>query len=817
MSQRSSAGASAQQQVAALTQKLYDPDPDIRYMSLFDLTQLFKTNSAAFLAQDYHQCAKIIDGFLHTLNDTNGEVQNMTITSLGPFSLKCNPEILAPYIYKIGTANLDNAVDISIVPMALRTIVVSLPRPHSGQPRTKPEQDAYSAISRVLIPRLVGYLVVQKPDPKLPPVPKGLLQEDLEKGGDGNSIEVLSEVANCFGPMLQQTEIKALQRITMELLESERSSSVLKKRAVAAIGALSKFFSDALLSSVLSPLMEKMRDVHASPANQKLYYNLLGSIAKSIPAKFGPHLKQIAPFVISGLSQDIDEPMSDTEEDTRDTSRDEAREAAIVALEAFYTSCPDNMQLYNKESMDGLLRCLRYDPNLAMHEDGDFDAGDTDDAEFEGDEDFEQEDIADDDDDVSWKVRKCSARALQAVLAVRSKDFLDNAESFDRISKTLLECFKEREEAVRTDVVSTTSYLVRKSKFEDHEFDGLSHALEVERSASQTAGSRKRRRGDSSTTAVDDTSKFRRLTGSLSPAGQNSPHQLGAPANLARLASDIQKSALKLAIHSSPATKLVSVTLLRELISQVGGAEQTLGELFALIDTNISSPAGVGVHLSPAASTSLHVESLQLLNEIAKTTSSKSLQPYLTQIIPKLENIAQSKLTQLSCEALRSSEQVVKALTPPRSGSTLSKSSAALANILSMLQNIVSKKASDLMVRQQAISVLGTLVGRTLDKDGSTLLTKGQRQASLQLLLDVCQNETTRLAAIRALDVVAIQAPQAVVLPEDWFTAACIELGNQLRKQVRTAILLLAMLLLARTVVEVAHPECKSHFSYQVR
>ena len=84
--------------------------------------------------------------------------------------------------------------------------------------------------------------------------------------------------------------------------------------------------------------MEKLKNVHITSTARKFYFNLLGAMAKSIPTKFGPYLKQLAPFVISELSQqEVDERMEEDEE--QDYSGDEMREAAITALESFYASC----------------------------------------------------------------------------------------------------------------------------------------------------------------------------------------------------------------------------------------------------------------------------------------------------------------------------------------------------------------------------------------------------------------------------------------------------------------------------------------------
>ena len=781
----SSSHVPAPQQLAELSQKLYNVDPDIRYMSLHDLTTVLNSNSTSYLSQDYHQCARITDGLLHTLNDTNGEVQNETIKCLGPFVLRCDPGILCPLIHKVGTQSLDKTVDNTITAMALRAIVTSLPRPSLNLQRNNNVQNAYSAISRVLIPRLVGRIVLKRAEEGLPSPPKGLLQEDLEKGGDGNSMEVLIEVAKCFGSMLHQAEIQALEEISLKLLESPKSSSILKKKAVNAIAVLAQFFSENLLTNIMNMLIEKLRNVHLMPSNRKLYFSLLGSITRAVPAKIGPRLKVMAPFVIAALSQqEVDDQAADDAEDGRDPQVDEVREAALTALEAFYTCCPHEMTRFNKESLDSFLRFLRYDPNVVEDDEMQSDEGAEEDDEFDGDEDFEQEDIADDEDDVSWKVRRCAAKALQSVVTVKSREFLDNDDSYNRITKSLVDRFKEREESVRIEVVQTTSVIVRKSMQEDFNFESLSIS-DHEHAASQQSGSKKRRRADSN---VDqsDSAKYRRLTGSVSPVPQSSLPS-GAPANLAKATPEIVRGCLKLALGSTPATKLVAVVLLKDvLIARQGGVGLSLKEVMGLIKANVGSPVGASLQMASMASGSLHIESLRLLSEVAKTTSSNKLQPFIRDLVPTIRNAVEGRSTQVSCEGLKAVEQLVKVLTPPRGGSTLDQSPAVLKDILQLLTSVISSKKSDLLVRQQAITALGTLLGRTLSKDGAQLVSQEQREPSLQIIYDSIQNETTRYATIKAVDAMAAQAPDGVIFPKSWFTNLCTELGNQLRKMDRS-------------------------------
>jgi cullin-associated NEDD8-dissociated protein 1 len=67
------------QTVAALLPKLHDADPDYRFMSLNDLFQVLTIGRPDFLHNDYNTAARAVDGIIKTLDDQNGEVQNLAI------------------------------------------------------------------------------------------------------------------------------------------------------------------------------------------------------------------------------------------------------------------------------------------------------------------------------------------------------------------------------------------------------------------------------------------------------------------------------------------------------------------------------------------------------------------------------------------------------------------------------------------------------------------------------------------------------------------------------------------------------------------
>jgi cullin-associated NEDD8-dissociated protein 1 len=71
------------QTVAQLLPKLHDVDPDYRFMSLNDLYQVLSIGKPDFLHNDYNTAARAVDGVLKTLDDQNGEVQNLAIKWYG--------------------------------------------------------------------------------------------------------------------------------------------------------------------------------------------------------------------------------------------------------------------------------------------------------------------------------------------------------------------------------------------------------------------------------------------------------------------------------------------------------------------------------------------------------------------------------------------------------------------------------------------------------------------------------------------------------------------------------------------------------------
>ncbi|KAI9718117.1 MAG: hypothetical protein M1812_004375 [Candelaria pacifica] len=793
------------QNVNSLLLKLNDADPDIRYMSLNDLYATLSAGHHNFLLNDLHTCSKTVDGLLKTLDDQNGEVQNSAIKCLGPLVTKANPEILAPLVEKLSHLTTKNAIDSSISATALRTVVISFPRPIPGLPRSKAVQDAYSAVSKVLIPRLVGYVVLPQGKPQ-PSARRGMLVADSHKGVDSDAIDVLVEVVRCFGSMLQDAEIRALQKAVMSILENDRTGSVVKKKAVTAISILAVYLTDGLLSAFVSQLIESFRNPHISLIKRRLLVTMIGSLARSISRRFGPYLKTLAPFVLSVVSKkELDDQIEDTEESGEsDPQLEEVREAALVTLEALLSTCSSEMRAYTEEVINAALRYLKYDPNITSEEDDEEMGGtqtEQDDENAESDsnadeeEDFEEEAGFSDDDDMSWKVRRCAAKLLYTLISTRgSGDLLDDGTLYEQVGPVLVACFTEREENVRLEILATMNFLVRKTG----EGTVIPSAGTIDESYTSSLmnppHSRKRRRGGSDASMFDTQASMSLSAGIVSPVAPPIPAS-GPRASLAKLTGPIVRAVAKLVKGGSTPTKLAGIALIKDIVAvQHGGLSEYLNQIVdPLLDavkssavSNSQSSATTVSGTGSATGSNLRIEALVLVSSLAETHASSVLQPYLSKLVPVLVSAVRDRFYKVSGEALSAVEQLVKVITPPRLSTAEQQHQVLMSKLYDVIIDRITATDADLEVRQRAIHALGVLLARTSGPDGSKLISSSKRQLALDALNDRLKNEITRLAAVRAIDTVAALASDPKDFSAAWVRGVAMELGAQLRKADRS-------------------------------
>lgn len=640
----------------------------------------------------------------------------------------------------------------------------------------------------------------------LPSPPPGMLEIGSEKGANSDAVDVLIEVVRCFGPMLQDPEKQAFQKAIMSILADERTGSVIKKKAVVAISILAVYMSDRLLSTFVSSTIESFRSSHLTLPKRRLLITMVGSLSRSIPQRLGPYLKTLAPFVLSALSEEeYEDSMEELAEDgAPNLEIEEVREAGLVALEGFLSSCSNDMRVFTDESIEAALRYVVYDPNTATDED-DEDMGGTqdeenDDAETNGfddaEEDFEEDGAMSDDDDASWKVRRCAAKALYAIISTRSNgDLLDNGILYNKIAPVLIGRFKEREENVRLEILATLASLIRKTG-EGVSLLSPSVDEDIDFTAEYASRSRKRRRVNSDAGTFDAPGVFSSSMGLSSPAPSPSPVS-GPKADLARLSPAIVRGVSKLLKQNSIPTKQASVTLLRDLVLvQNGGLSDSLGKVVEpLLDAVKSSgatatgsaSASTSVGGAAAASGSkMRIEALQLISAICDTHSSKVVAPYIGSIVPTIVTAIKDKYYKVSSEALLAIESLIKILTPPRSAGSEQQRKLHVGSIYDAISTRAVATDADLEVRQRAIHALGVLLARTSGSGNVKLLMTTNKSKALAILQDRLKNETTRLSGVKAVDLVVASAVDQSDVQPAWARGVALELGAQLRKADRS-------------------------------
>ncbi|RDA93010.1 hypothetical protein CP533_0713 [Ophiocordyceps camponoti-saundersi (nom. inval.)] len=794
----SSLGTASPQVILNHVRKLSDTDPDFRFMSLSDLLQLLINSKPDLLHHDYNVAARTVDSIVKTLDDQNSEVQNLAIKCLGPLVSKVPSSILPPMLDKLSALKLKNSVDNTISSLALRTVITALPRPVPGLPVTVEVKHAYEALQRVLIPRLLGSgSETWTADEALVPNTGSLLLD--ENTTNVESVDVLIELVRCFGTMLQSVEVEAALHVVMKLLDSTKGTSVVKKRAVVATSMLAVYLSDQQLNDVVKRLTSGLSQENTSPMTRRLYISILGSMARSIPSRFGPHLSVAAPFVLHALSEgELQQHMAKLS-DGDDANQDfnEVREASLVSLEAFLASCPQEMRQFTDDTMASALRYIKYDPNYAFNSSDEMDVDDGDDANEDEDEAFDDDDDGfddDDDDDASWKVRRCAVKALYTLIATRgSGDLLDNGVLYSQVAPTLIKRIEEREENVRLEVISAISLLVRKTGEGLHLPDAPLDDLEPE-ATTQVPVTRKRRRQSSGGSA--NVSRFSAGAGLTSPVLDQVP-ATGPRADLSRLIPSIVHASTKQLQGKTVATKQSIINLLDDLVLvQRGGLSDFFSDIIdPVTDETKASTSGSAPSSSSLAAASgsasatpstLRIAALKLISDVCRTHSSSLLQPFLPKMVAAVTSAVHDRFYKISSEAIRTAEELVKTMTPPRSRNAGAAYKAEVEKLYKVVMDRGAANDSDAEVRQRAIHALGVLVSRTSTAEGAQLLSADKRKAALDVLLDRLKNETTRLAAVRAIDNVAALALMPGQLDKAWIQQVALELCAQLRKANRT-------------------------------
>jgi len=697
---------------------------------------------------------------------------------------------VAPYIDKV-TDLTARDMDVSVPMTALRILVGSLPRP--GAANTERDiREVFSAISRVLIPRLVGHVPIPagKQAPDLTP---GLLQEQKNKNFSAEAVDVVIEAVRSYGSLLRSEELTALVSTLLNTIASPKANGVVKKRSLAGISAIVPYYKPAQLTELVDFVAGQLQDPNLSTNHRRYLISTIGTLARAIPSRMGPYLNVLVPLVLAVLSEDELEATtagSDDEFET-DPEIEELREATLVTLESLLASCPTEMQPHWDSTTAAALRYIKYDPNIVDVEDDEEMSG-TQDAQ--SDDEFTEEPVDDDDEyaelddddtfgdveDLSWKVRRYAAKVLLTIISISSP--IDQEGLIKTVAPALLSRLnKEREDSVRMESIAATTALIRKASAIN-----ASQSNQLADGGASPASTHKRKRQDSNV-SIGDVDLHGLVHSRSSPPVVPSSPPVGAQAELASYMPRIISATVKLWKKASVALKQSAVLMLKAIAESRNGALadhlQQLEDPFADALMSAASGGSTSSAGSTATVASLQIETLGLISNITETNESTTLMPFVIALIPSVTSLVNDRNYKVSTATLATIEQFAKALSPPRLPATSQDHAIHIEKLYQVTLGPVNNVNADLEVRHRAIQVFGVLMSRT---SGTTLLSAEARAKALGVLDDRLKNETTRLESAQAIGLVAEAATAHDGIGMSWVQDVSIELSNQLRKADRS-------------------------------
>lgn len=673
----------------------------------------------------------------------------------------------------------DRDGDTSIPAMACRAVLEALPHPTAGAAPAKEAIDAYSLLNASqFLERVLQRLDDHK---------KGKPSSPKKNEVDPDVLEILIEVVTSFGTVMGGAEIISSQNIIISILDDEKVESITKKRAVHALSILARYASDMNFSQLISHIIESLRQPHLTPVQKKMYITILTSLSRTVPERFGHYLKTITPFVLSAVGQDeLDAQMEAMDDDAggQDQEVDAVREAAFLALEAFVSECPINMRFYTDEVIASGLRYLAYDPNY--NDDESDDEMEEVDDDMGSDDEFDADDAFDDeDDDPSWKLRRGAVKVLRALIEPKTNDdLLQDGTLYTKVAPALVGRFNDRDQNARLEIIETISLLISRTG----EGPELSVPVTEGSLSPQTqpqTSSRKRRR-DSSAAVFDTKSQTAQSSGLTSPVIKPVPSS-GPRADLAKLSPQLVKAITKQLKGPAIPTKQAILYLLANLASVLpGGLSESLS---ALADPLVEAMKGSGANTTSVSSSSgnnatiatLRLAALQLVCKLCETHSSSVLVPLMSKLIPAAVTASQDRYTKIAAAGIATVEELIKTLTPPRAKAGTA--NAELQSLFKLLMDRINSTDVDSEIRAKALQALGILLARTAEDE--QLLSSSNRSTASGLLLTRMKNETSRLAAVRAVDTVATLSDGKGLQSGSWVAEVCQELAGQFRKSDR--------------------------------
>ncbi|KAK9463277.1 armadillo-type protein [Lipomyces oligophaga] len=721
--------------VQPLLDKLSSEDSDFRFMSLSDLYAILSNKSVPLANDSISTMNRVIDGILKSLNDNNAEVQSLAVKCLAPLIARINDSQLSSILNRLSSTPQDN-LERNLNSTALRTIINN----SSASPHTA------SLFVNLLLHTLLP---------------------NLRTSAD--SVDVLVDLMNRFGSALSEQQVAETQQSLIGVFENGKG--LVRKRSVLALGALARHLPAGQWNALMSHLISSFSAVSKLPADRlRILISVCGTLSKAEPSRITPFLPSLVPSILEAL----------------DIENDEVREAALSTLDTFVSLCPFAMAQFAIDIMNVGIRFVKYDPNYALDDefDGDGDHsmaideyGDDDDSDIVDNEDEDNEegyeDLDDefsDDEDVSWKLRRGAAKMLASLIPTLMRNSGNGSnlliQFYDSVAPLLIKQFNDREETVRVEVIEVIAVLVTETgKY----LPTPSSAIPSATSPSSSVSSIPRKRRLGSESEDDESDDENLMSVDMDPS--------------TGVAADLPLA--KLTALSNQIFKLITQHLHKS--TSLPTKQACLNVATALITVLHTLPKKAFAKFVPILETTMAQANFRMsiirFIHTAASCHAKSCIDGLDEYLPNFVSIAleaaDDKFYKVTSEALSAVNELVNTFSVRLDHlNSNSVSDKCLKPIHTVAVRKATEAEADLVVREHAIAIMVSMMTKIRSS-----ITDQEFIADTEILLDRLRNETTRLAAISAIDtVVSAKSTSSDDCSAQWIQNVAIELAGLLRK-----------------------------------
>mgnify|MGYP002803523298 FL=1 len=642
--------------ISSLLDKMTSNDKDFRFMAINDLMAELQKDS---IKLDDESERRVVHMLLKLLEDKNGEVQNLTVKCLGPLVGKVKEYHIESIVDSLCSNMLspnEQLRDISSI--GLKTVIGELP-------------PASSALAANIAKRITGRLTTT-------------VLKSADVSVQLEALDILGDLLSKFGGLLVSFH-SSIQKSLFAQLKSPRLA--VRKRAIIALGYLVTSANTSLFIELIDALVTELKK-NETHSTTRTYIQCMGSLCRQAGHRFGEHLERIIPLIVKYAKIDGD---------------DELREYCIQAFESFVIRCPKEVTAHVSKITELCLEFICFDPNYNYgSDDEDDNSMDTDDQE--DDEGSDDEEYSDDD-DMSWKVRRASAKCLGAVLGSRP-DLL--TEFYKTVSPALIGRFKEREDSVKCDIFNAYRALLRLTKpIASASFDP---------------------------DAMDEENRPLTLL------------QAQIPAIVKAIHKQLREKSFK--------TRQGCFSLLTELVNVLPGA---LSEHIPAIVPGIQYSLG-----DKNSTSNMKIDTLSFLSCILTQHSPAVFHPHISVLLPPVIDSVGDSFYKITSEALLVTQELVKVIRPFE-GEAKFDYKPYFKEIYSC--TLFRLKAADIdqEVKERAISCMGQILHSLGDELSFELRT------CLPIFLERLRNEITRLTTVKAVTLIAgspLKIDLSIILPE---------------------------------------------------